>query len=240
VTARRAYGRLGSDEELVRMVWSLGAVTCRQLARATGCVREQVHRRLGRLRAAGVIAARRHGGSGLVFSLGPRVARFDPALALAWQPPAQQLSHTLLTVDVLLALAARPLPRITSWAGEPELRAWLSVGEPRPDAALEWEHADATGRVLLETDRATEPHRIWAAKLRGYRDIGPGEAVLAAAPSADRARRIAAAAAACGVPLLAVVTADLLAADAADPALPLCFDAAARRRRPLGPAFLGC
>ena len=206
---RKPYGYLGSDEAVLRVIWSLGVVRIHHVTGIFGCRPARANKRLAELVTSGALVRWRATRMTL-YRIGPGVTPIAPELAGGWSPPESFLEHTLLTADLVVALVSRNLPMITSWSGECELRTWVEPGEAIPDAALYFSHATRTGRILLETDRGTETQRVWRKKLLDYGGLQPGEVVLAAVPGVDRGRRIARAAAELGVPLLAGTHAELL------------------------------
>lgn len=221
------YGYLGSDECVLRVVWSLGLVRAHHLVGLFGCSYESANRRLGPLVRSGALTRIRTARV-TVYRIGPRVADAAPQFAGAWTPPMTTLAHTLLNADLVVAFVSRNLPAVTSWAGECELRTWTERGEAIPDASVYWEHSGRTGRLLLETDRGTEPQAVWRRKLLNYQGLADDELVVAAVPVPDRARRIAAAARELGVPLLAGLHGPLLGHR-----MPSVYDALAGVEAPL-------
>jgi hypothetical protein len=225
VVSRR--GSLGGDAGLLRLVWSFGLLTARQLTVLSGCNPGYLRARLARMVAAGLLRAERFGGATYVYRLGPQAGEVAPELLGGWAPPAAAARHALLAADLVVALVARDRPRVTGWFGEAELRVWPEPGVPIPDALVDW----AGGRLWVEADRGTESQRIWQGKLARYR-LGRSDVVLVSAPGVDRARRIANLAHVRGVALLAGTHAQLTGATD-----PVVFDATVRVRRPLSVAL---
>lgn len=218
-------GAVGRDEDLLRVVWSFGAVLPEQLRALLGCSRGRLGARLSPLVRARALQRLPYRGSTCLYALGARVAEADPSLVEAWLPPPALYRHTLLTVDLVVAFREHACPVITSYAGEGELRCWVGRGEAIPDGSLTWQIAGRSGQFLVETDRGTEPEKIWRAKLARYRRLWEDEAVLVSAPNRARATRIATLAHALRIDLLAGVHRDLV--EATDPPV---FDALAHRR----------
>ncbi|MHB2022277.1 MAG: replication-relaxation family protein [Mycobacteriales bacterium] len=226
------WAHIGRDEDLLRLVWSFGALLPEQLRALLGCTRTALMRRLGPLVSTQALQRLPYHGRTYLYAIGPRIGDAAADLVGGWLPSPALYTHTLLGVDLVIAFRARQVPGITAWAGEAELRTWVGRGEAIPDASLSWQLAGRSGQFLVETDRGTEPEKIWRAKLARYRRLWDDESVLVSAPTRSRAARIASLAFDMRVALFAGVHEELVG-----PADPLVFDALAHRRWRLGEAL---
>lgn len=228
-------GTLGPDPEFVRLYWSLGVALPRHIVALRGVNLESVLRRSKPLLTARVLRRICYDGRVYLYATGPAVGDVSPDLASGWMPPPAHYAHAIASADLIAAFVARAHPAIRAWEGEAELRTWVGRGEAIPDGSLTWSCGARCGQLQLETDRGTEPEQVWRAKLLRYRNLWPEEAVLAAAPSRGRARRIADLAFQKGVRLYAGVQEELVSAPD-----PMVFDAVTHRRTRLRAALCGC
>lgn len=228
------------DHDLVRAAWSLGWVTCRVLTDVVSPATspKTLAGRLSQLAAARLLRRQRvvggPGGHLWLYGAGPKASAINPAYADAWRPPDFHLAHT---IEVGTTLAALLTPGrlggivVTDWKGQAELRTWRKPGEAMPDLSIRWIAEARAGDWDIEVDRGTESRHALRRKFLRYLHA-PDRQVLVVTTSDDRARNIALLARELGTEVL---TTDRRMFQSE--ALPLVYDAAVGRRRPIDEGY---